>query len=50
MHRNYTKAEHLTAEIFCRKSAGETNRQIAESYQLTLKHVKDLITRPNRKL
>lgn len=40
MPRNYTKVEHLTAETFCRKSAGEANRQIAESYHLTLKQIK----------
>ena len=49
MSRNYTKVEHLSAEIFRRKSAGETNRQIAESYHLTLEQVKGQITRQNRK-
>ena len=49
MPRNYTKVEHLSAEIFCRKSEGETNRQIAESYHLTLEQVRGLITRQNRK-
>ena len=49
MARNYTKVEHLSAEIFRRKSAGETNRQIAESYGLSLEQVKGLITRQNRK-
>ena len=49
MLRNYTKVEQLSAEIFRRKSAGETNRQIAESYHLTLEQVKGLITRQNRK-
>ena len=49
MARNYTQVEHLSAEIFRRKSAGETNRQIAETYHLSLKQVKGLITRQNRK-
>ena len=49
MPRNYTKMEHLSDEIFRRKNAGETNRQIAESFHLTLKQVKGLITRQNRK-
>ena len=49
MARNYTKVEHLSAEIFRRKSVGETNRQIAESYHLSLEQVKGLITRQNRK-
>ena len=49
MPRNYTKIEHLSSEIFRRKSAGETNRQIAEAYHLSLEQVKGLIPRQNRK-
>ena len=45
MPRNYTKVEHLSAEILRRKHAGETNRQIAESYHLTVEQVKTLVTR-----
>lgn len=30
MSRRYTKVEQLAAEVFERKEAGETNRQIAE--------------------
>lgn len=48
MPENYTKAKYLTAEIFWRKSAGETSRQIAESYH-PLEQLKGLITRQNRK-
>ena len=50
MPRNYTKVEHLSAEILRRKYAGETNRQIAESYHLTVEQVKNLVTRQNRKM
>ena len=50
MPRNYTKVEHLSAEILRRKHAGETNRQIAESYHLTVEQVKNLVTRQNRKM
>lgn len=32
-----------------RKAAGETNRQIAESYGLTLEQIKELVKRQNRK-
>ena len=35
MPRSYMKVEKLAAEVFERKSKGETNRQIAESYGLT---------------
>ena len=49
MARKYTKVEHLAGIIKERKAAGETNRAIAESYGLTLKQVKKLITRQNRK-
>ena len=49
MARKYTKAEGLTAVIRARKAAGETNRTIGESYGLSLKQVKGLISRPNRK-
>jgi hypothetical protein len=35
MPRQYTKVEILSEEVFRRKAAGETNRGIAESYELT---------------
>ena len=49
MARKYTKVEVLAEEVFRRKEAGETNRQIAESYGLTMKQIKELVTRQNRK-
>ena len=49
MSRGYTKVEILSEEVFRRKAAGETNREIAESYGLTLKQIKKLITRQNNK-
>ena len=48
MARKYTKVEGLTAVIRARKAAGETNRAIGESYGLSLKQVKGLISRQNR--
>lgn len=49
MARKYTKIEGLTDVIRARKAAGETNRAIGESYGLSLKQVKGLINRQNRK-
>ena len=49
MARKYTKAEGLTGVIRARKVAGEINRAIGESYSLSLKHAKGLISRQNRK-
>ena len=49
MARKYTKVEQLAGIIRERKTAGETNRAIAESYGLTLKQIKDLLNRQNRK-
>ena len=40
MPRNYTKMEQLSEAVFARKAAGETNREIAESYGLTLKQIR----------
>jgi hypothetical protein len=34
MSRKYTKVELLSKDAFRRKAAGETNREIAESYGL----------------
>ncbi len=50
MARTYTKMEELAEEVFRRKAAGETNRQIAESYGLTKEQIKQLVSRQNRKL
>ena len=49
MARKYTKMEILAEEVFRRKEAGETNRQIAESYGLTKYQIKQLVARQNRK-
>ena len=49
MARKYTKAEELYDVIRERKAAGETNREIGESYGLSLKQVKGHISRQNRK-
>ena len=48
MSRKYTKMEVLAEEVFRRKEAGETNRQIAESYGLTKYQIKQLVARQNR--
>lgn len=49
MARRYTKVEEYTEEVFSRKAAGETNRQIAESLGLDTKQLKNLVARQNRK-
>ena len=49
MGRKYTKVEGLTEIIRQRKSNGETNREIAESFGLTKYQVKQLMARQNRK-
>ena len=43
------KSKCFQREVFRRKEAGETNRQIAESYGLTKYQIKQLVTRQNRK-
>jgi predicted transcriptional regulator len=47
--RKYTKVELLSEEVFQRKAAGETNREIAESYGLTKYQIKQLVSRQHRK-
>ena len=49
MARKNTKVEGLNDVIRERRSAGETNRSIGESYGLSLKQVKGLISSQNRK-
>lgn len=49
MARRYTKVEEYAEEVFRRKAAGETNRQIAESLGLDTKQIKNLVARQNRK-
>ena len=46
----YTKINQYKEEIYERRARGETNREIAESYGLTKKQIKQLITRENRKM
>lgn len=49
MSRKYTKAEHFSEEVFRRKAAGETNRELAESFGSTRDQIKELVKRQNRK-
>ena len=49
MSRSYVKMEGLAEEVFRRKAAGETNREIGEHFGLTKVQVKQLATRQRRK-
>jgi predicted transcriptional regulator len=49
MSRSYIKVEQYAEEVFRRKKAGETNREIGESLGLTKEQVKQLVSRQNRK-
>ena len=49
MPRSYTKMEEIAAAVFSRKAAGETNKQIGESYGLTQRQIELLVNRQNRK-
>lgn len=49
MSRGYTKVEILSEEVYRRKAAGETNREIGKSYGLSLKQIENLVKRQNRK-
>ena len=49
MARSYVKVEMLAEEVFRRKAAGETNREIGASYGLTKEQVEQLVARQNRK-
>ena len=49
MSRSYVKVEQLAAEVFRRKEAGETNREIGEHFGLTKDQIKQLVTRQRRK-
>ena len=49
MSRSYTKVESIAEEVFRRKAAGETNREIGEHFGLTKQQVKQLVNRQNRK-
>lgn len=49
MSRSYVKVEQLAEEVFRRKEAGETNREIGEHFGLTKDQIKQLVTRQRRK-
>ena len=49
MSRSYVKMECLAEEVFQRKAAGETNREIGEHFGLTKEQVKQLATRQRKK-
>ena len=49
MSRQYTKVEALSEEVFRRKAAGETNREIGTRFGLSKEHIKGLVKRQNRK-
>ncbi len=49
MPGKYTKVEVIAEEVFRRKAAGETSREIAESYGLTKAQIKQLVSRQSRK-
>ena len=49
MSRSYVKMECLAKEVFQRKAAGETNREIGEHFGLTKEQIKQLATRQRRK-
>ena len=49
MPRSYIKVEHLTDEVFRRKAAGESNREIGKSFGLTKEQVEQLVARQRRK-
>ena len=48
MSGQYTKAEALSEEVFRRKAAGETNREIGACFGLSKEQVKGLVGRQNR--
>ena len=49
MSRNYVKVECLAEEVFRRKEAGETHREIGEHFGLTTEQIKRLVNRQRRK-
>lgn len=49
MSRSYVKVEQLAEEVFRRKEARETNREIGEHFGLTKDQIKQLVTRQRRK-
>lgn len=49
MPRSYVKMECLAEEVFHRKAAGETNREIGAHFGLSKEQIKQLVNRQNRK-
>lgn len=49
MARKYVKMEQLAEEVFRRKAAGETNREIGEYFGLSKYQIQQLVARQNRK-
>ena len=49
MSRQYAKVEMLSEEVFRRKAAGETNREIGAHFGLSKAQIKELVKRQNRK-
>ena len=49
MSRSYVKVERIAEEVFRRKAAGETNREIGESYGLTKRQIEQLVNCQHRK-
>lgn len=49
MPRKYVKMEQLSEEVFKRKAAGETNREIGEHFGLSGYQIQQLVARQNRK-
>ena len=49
MSRQYTKVEALSEEVFRRKAAGETNREIGAHFGLSKAQIKEFVKRQNRK-
>ena len=49
MSGQYTKVEALSEEVFRRKAAGETNREIGARFGRSKAPIKGLVNRQNRK-
>lgn len=49
MSKQYAKVEELSEEVFRRKAAGETNREIGAHFGLSKEQIKGLVKRQNRK-
>ena len=49
MARRYEKVSHLTKEVFELKEKGYPNSEIALNFNLSVKQVKNLVARENRK-